>query len=146
RSIAFTFVSTAALASTALAGVLISVPAQAGTGRVSIAPASTAPASTARLAGAAGRQGVITGLVDGAAGRPLVGLCVAATGPGGTAATVTKADGRYVLAGLRPGGYTLHYSACAADGRYVDQWSGGASWPARAAIVGVAAGQVRQVG
>ena len=40
---------------------------------------------------------------------------------------MTQSDGRYVLASLRPGRYTLHFSACAAGGHYLDQWSGGAS-------------------
>ncbi len=93
--------------------------------------------------GATGGLGVITGVVGGAGGRPVVGACVVATGRGAGAMAMTRPDGRYVIAGLRPGEYTLHYSDCAAPGRYLDQWSGGAFSAAGAAPVAVSAGQVR---
>ena len=57
---------------------------------------------------------------------------------------MTGPDGRYVLASLRPGRRnTLHYSDCADPGRYLDQWSGGASWPGGAASETVAASRVK---
>ena len=38
---------------------------------------------------------------------------------------MTRPDGRYVLASLGPGRYTLaHHSDCGAPGRYLDQWLG----------------------
>ena len=86
--------------------------------------------------------GVITGVVDAVGGRPVVGACVIATARGAGSMAMTRPDGRYVLASLRPGRYTLHYSDCGAPGRYLDQWSGGASWAGGAAPVTVAAGQV----
>lgn len=92
--------------------------------------------------GATSGLGVITGIVDGEGGRPVVGACVVATGRGVGSIAMTRPDGRYVLASLRPGRYTLHYSDCGAPGRYLDQWSGGASWAGGAEPVTIAAGQV----
>ncbi len=96
-----------------------------------------------RPAASAG-MGVITGVVDGAGGRPVTGVCVIATGGAGAMA-MTGPDGRYFLASLRPGTYTLHYADCADPGRYLDQWSGGASGPGGAASVTVAAGRVKSL-
>lgn len=84
----------------------------------------------------------ITGVVDGDGGRPVVGACVIATARGAGSIAMTRPDGRYVLASLRPGRNALHYSDCGAPGRYLDQWSGGASWAGGAAPVTVAAGRV----
>ncbi len=89
--------------------------------------------------------GVITGVVDGAAGRPVTGACVIATGRTAGAMAMTGTDGRYVLTSLRPGSYTLHYTDCADPGRYLEQWSGGASWPGSAASVTVAASRVKSL-
>jgi hypothetical protein len=132
-------VSTVTILGTALAATLISAPAQASGAN----PARPHP----NTAGAAARNdvGIMSGVVDGAGGRPLTGACVVATGPGGSVLAMTQTDGRYIFGGLRPGRYTLHYSACAAGGQYVDQWSGGASWPGGAAAVTVTSGQARQL-
>ena len=97
------------------------------------------PAGTAGL-------GVLTGVVDGADGRPVAGACVIATGRRTGAMAMTQPNGRYVLGSLRPGSYTLHYSDCTAQGRYLDQWSVGASRVGGAAPVTVAAGQVKVLG
>ncbi|HWF81790.1 MAG TPA: carboxypeptidase-like regulatory domain-containing protein [Streptosporangiaceae bacterium] len=136
--------STVTILGTALAAALLSAPAQAsGSG----ANTGTSPRTHLSLSAAtapAGEDGVIAGVVDGTGGMPLTGVCVVATGSGGSTAAVTRSDGRYSIAGLRPGGYTLHYSACAAGSRYADQWSGGASWPGGAATVTVARGQARE--
>jgi Carboxypeptidase regulatory-like domain len=59
--------------------------------------------------------GTLTGVVVGADGRPLVGACVTAIGAPGRATTMTRADGRYVLGGLRHGRYLLRYAACASE-------------------------------
>jgi Carboxypeptidase regulatory-like domain len=96
--------------------------------------------------GAAAGLGVLTGTVDNTRGRPVAGACVIATGRGAGAMAMTQPDGRYVLGSLRPGSYQLHYSDCSASGRYLDQWSGGASWAGSAATVTVVAGQVRTAG
>jgi len=139
---------TATIGVTALAAALISAPALAsGHGARAGHPAHPHPslAAAARFAGLRDANGVIAGVVDGAGGRPLTGACVVATGPGGSAFAMTQSDGRYILGDLHPGRYTLHYSACAADGGYMDQWSGGASSPASAAAVTIARGQAREI-
>src|SRR5258708_30985714 len=64
--------------------------------------------------GATAGLGVITGVVDADGGRPVVGACVIATGRGGGSIAMTRPDGRYVLASLRPGRYTPPSSGCAA--------------------------------
>jgi hypothetical protein len=137
QPVALRAASTITILGTALAAVLISAPAQARP--------HPSLAGAASFAAPREEAGVITGVVDGARGRPLTGACVVATGPGGSVLAVTLSDGRYSLGGLRPGGYTLHYSACGADGQYVDQWSGGASWPGGAATVTIARGQAREL-
>lgn len=99
----------------------------------------------AGLASTAVHPGVITGIVRGTGGAALSAACVTATGPAGATMAMSRPDGRYVLTGLRPGRYTLHYSDCAEPGRYFDQWSGGAIWPANAAAVSIGSGQVRDI-
>src|SRR5215469_4069479 len=94
---------------TALAAALISAPAQA--------LPHPSLAAAARFTAPSEEAGVITGVVDGARGGPLTGACVVATGPGGSVLAVTLSDGRYSLGDLRPGRYTLHYSACGAGGQ-----------------------------
>ncbi len=49
--------------------------------------------------------GVITGFVKGVGGAPVGGVCVTATATGSarTVMAASRADGRYVLAGLHPG-------------------------------------------
>jgi protocatechuate 3,4-dioxygenase beta subunit len=148
QTVALRAAGTATISVTALAAALISAPAQAsGHGARSWHPAHPHPslAAAARFAELRDANGVIAGVVDGAGGRPLTGACVVATGAGGSAFAMTQSDGRYSLGGLRPGRYTLHFSACAAGGRYMDQWSGGASSPASAATVTIARGQAREL-
>ncbi|HEX9034976.1 MAG TPA: carboxypeptidase-like regulatory domain-containing protein [Streptosporangiaceae bacterium] len=164
RSIALT------LASATVASGLTIVPAHASTAHARAALASTPATSrpgtrhsalAQALAAQAAMQaigarlgtpvsavtspGIITGLVTTPSHAPLTGACVVAAGKAGSAMAMTKSDGRYVIAGLRPGSYTLHFSDCSAPGRYLDQWSGGASLPVHAALVTVTPGQVRAV-
>src|SRR5712692_1802820 len=92
----------------------------------SAAPVAAAQANGRSHAGAGAARrvatGMITGVVLGAAGRPLAGVCVSATrqviasesaaGVAGvpTAATArTSARGEYFIAGLSPGGYSLSF-------------------------------------
>jgi hypothetical protein len=95
------------------------LPAQAGgiasagnRGGVNMTSTAHLPAALAAITAASHRLGTLTGVVVGLDGRPLSGACVTATGAAGTATTMTRNDGRYVLAGLRPGRYALRYAAC----------------------------------
>jgi hypothetical protein len=142
RSVIFRVASAITILGTALATALIAAPAQARPAAPASASRTAATAAATSPGAATSPAGLITGIVDGVGARPLTGVCVSATGPWGSTQAVTLSDGRYVLGGLRPGGYTLHYSACAARG-YVDQWSGGASWPGGAKTVTLAPGQGR---
>ncbi len=146
RSGALWAASTVTILGTALATAVFPAPAQASRSGAHIGhpvrPVSSL-AGAAQAAALRSATGVISGVVDGVGGRPLTGVCVIATGPGGSSLAVTRSDGRYILGGLRPGGYTLHYSGCAVAGQYVDQWSGGASLPVNATTVSVANGQSR---
>jgi hypothetical protein len=143
--------STFTIFGTALATVLISAPAQASisaadTGHsITMRSNATTVAHSVPSVPSARGVGAITGVVDGAGGKPLTGACVVASGAGSSVLAVTTSDGRYTLTGLLAGSYTLRYSACAARGNYADQWSGGASWPDSAAKVSIAAGQEREL-
>src|SRR5215472_7993623 len=90
------------------------------------------------------RTGAITGVVRSMAGSPFAGACVSAAGPAGRASAETKADGRYLLSGLRPGRYALRVLPCArairAAGRQVVSL-----WPGTPGVVAVRAGQVATV-
>jgi len=77
---------------------------------------------------------------------PLAGVCVHATAAPGSVLTVSQPDGRYVLAGLRPGRYLLHFVDCAQPGRYLDQWSGGVPTPGQAEAWQVRADQAATMG
>jgi hypothetical protein len=150
RSSAITVAFATAVAGLTIVGGLGPLPAEAR-------PAPAAPSLTARpsvrpavvsaiAARARTRDGVITGVIAGAHNRPLTGACVIAVGPAGSSIAMTARDGRYVLAGLRPGQYKLHFSDCSDAGRYLDKWSGGAASPQGAVPVAVAVGQVRDAG
>jgi hypothetical protein len=115
---------------TALATALISAPAQA-----SISSAPSAPSAPFASAPFAHGVGAITGIVDGAGGKPLTAACVVASGQGRSVLAVTTSDGRYTLTGLAAGSYTLRYSGCAAGGAYTDS----------SAKVSIAAGQGREL-
>ena len=142
--------STFTIFGTALATVLISAPAQASpsvayTGHSVTMTSKVHPVPSVPAAPSARGAGAITGVVDGAGGKPLTAACVVASGPSGSVLAVTTSDGRYTLSGLQPGRYTLRYSACAAGGNYADQWWGGTAWPDSAAKVSIAAGQEREL-
>jgi hypothetical protein len=93
----------------------------------------------ARAPGTSGvSTGTISGLMRTPAGTPLAGVCLTATGPAGVAAATSGSDGRYRLAGLRPGSYQVRLSECA-DLR--DRPLIGASWPGLPAMVSVRAGR-----
>jgi hypothetical protein len=91
------------------------------------------------------RQGVITGRVAGSGGQPIAGACVTAVSTGRSVTTAAAPDGTFRLAGLAAGNYALEYRDCAAAGRYLTAWSGGAATQSTAAHVRITAGQVRHV-
>ncbi len=68
---------------------------------------------------------IVTGTVRNSAGRPLMDICVTAFGTAGDKFAATKADGRFVLAGLRPGKYELEYRSCGGAAQYRTAWYGG---------------------
>ncbi|HYK33764.1 MAG TPA: carboxypeptidase-like regulatory domain-containing protein [Streptosporangiaceae bacterium] len=76
------------------------------------------------------RTGMLTGVVRSGTGRPLAAACVHAFGPAGDASAVTRADGRYLLTGLRPGHYRLRAGLCGTARQtpghlpVVSQWRG----------------------
>jgi hypothetical protein len=86
-------------------------------GGVNMASTAHIPAALAAITGARHRHGTLTGVVVGVDGRPVTGACVTATSAAGDAMAMTRADGRYVLTGLRPGRYALRYTGCASAPR-----------------------------
>jgi Carboxypeptidase regulatory-like domain len=89
--------------------------------------------------------GAIAGSVVGFDGQPVAGACVTAVGSGRSITAAAAPDGTFRLAGLPAGSYALEYRDCAAAGRYLTTWSGGAVAQGTAARVQVAAGQMRDV-
>ncbi len=85
--------------------------------------------------------GGLTGIVQGAAGGLVRGICVTATGAAGTASATTGTDGRYQLTGLPAGSYKVSYRDCGVAPRYFEQWSGGADLAGSAVPVIVRFGQ-----
>jgi hypothetical protein len=73
---------------------------------ISLAGPASAATSPTVIAQALSTQGTLTGRVVDARGNPLAAATVAATGPGGTRSTTSKADGSYIL-NLPAGAYTL---------------------------------------
>ncbi|MHB1595167.1 MAG: carboxypeptidase regulatory-like domain-containing protein [Streptosporangiaceae bacterium] len=108
--------------------------ASAATGTAVAAVATTVPARAAAarpptLATARPAQGIVTGVVRGG-GRPLVGVCVTATGPAGRSAAMTTTGGWYLLSGLTPGRYSFGYRDCAHPGSYLPGSFGAPGRPA----------------
>jgi hypothetical protein len=93
--------------------------------------------------GSAAATGAITGSAQAANGQPLEGVCVSAYGLSGHAFAATQADGRFLLAGLKPGAYQLRYSGCADTSQYLSQWYGGAAERTAARSVMVSASALR---
>jgi hypothetical protein len=88
------------------------------------------------------RTGVLTGVVRSALGGPFAGACVSAAGPAGAARAVTRADGRYLLTGMRPGRYRLRAGLCAMGRRVAGGYPVISVWPGLPATVTVRAGQI----
>ena len=82
--------------------------------------------SAAAAAAAAAQAGALTGTVVGPADIPLAGICVTAAGPGGSRVTRTDTSGRYVVAGLPAGSFTVRFADCASPDSYVPEaYAGG---------------------
>lgn len=82
--------------------------------------------------------GSVAGTVT-AAGSPLAGICVDASGQSGSGFARTSGDGSYRLGGLASGSYQVSFSACD-GGDYLRQWYDGADSPDQAKSVAVTAG------
>ena len=108
-------------------------------GSRSHSPSVTVGMSASRPSTSTG-TGVITGVVRSMAGRPFAAACVSAAGPAGSASAETKADGRYLLSGLRPGRYALRVLPCATATRAAGR-SVVSLWPGMPGEVAVRAGQ-----
>lgn len=86
------------------------------------------------------RTRALTGVINDLAGVPFAGACVTATGPSGSARAVSRADGRYMLTGLRPGRYELRAGVC--TGARNAGSTVAILWPRQSSMVSVRAGQV----
>src|SRR6185437_15846683 len=121
----------------ALAGLMAAQERRPGT-RFPVAPVGAARAAQVS---ARARTGIITGLVKSAAGQSVGDACVSAVGSAGNADARTKANGRYLLSGLRPGRYRVRVGSCPA-GRAVTGSPMISLWPGLAGTVAVRAGQL----
>jgi hypothetical protein len=127
---------TVATAAGLLAALAITAPAQAATAGASSPrlAAAALPLSAAQMRADLRRHdeaqqaaSILTGVVRTARGAPAESVCVTAYGPSGASSAVTKADGRYVITGLRAGQYQVEYRGCGGSGAasYLPQWYGG---------------------
>jgi hypothetical protein len=94
------------------------------------------------LRGAAARlghaDGALTGVVRDMTGRPVAGACITATGPSGKVIARSRADGRYILPGLRSGQYAVSISNCATSATAAAETY---LWPGLPAKVALGIGQ-----
>jgi hypothetical protein len=93
-------------------------PGRSAAGRPAVSRAVPSAAAAAR---ALGQDGSLTGIVEGAAGVPLPGICVTATGTGGRHQERSSAAGRYVFTGLATGAFSVSYRDCASPDSYAAQ-------------------------
>ena len=139
-------VQSLAIASAVLGLSLAALPATASTPAVAAAavqrtaraprhdqPANAAPtpaqlgalARAERVRALTGQTGAIAGIVRGADGAPRANVCVTASGPTGTRTAFSRANGGFLISGLRFGAYRVRYRGCSPIGRFVGQWYGG---------------------
>lgn len=105
-------------------------------------PMAPAGAASAAQVSEHARTGIITGLVRSAAGRPFGDACVSAAGPVGSAIARTRANGRYLLTGLRPGRYRMRVDSCTTSRRAATRSPVISLWPGLPDAVAVRAGQI----
>lgn len=93
-------------------------------------------------------SGSISGMVTNRAGKPLARVCVQASTPGastptffffGPGFTLTKKNGSYVLPGMAPGSYVIHFFDCA-NQTYGSRWYQNTASPQSATQVTVTPG------
>src|SRR6266851_5499452 len=137
--------TTAGLAFPANAGV--PMPAAPAARQLAGSHRDLAPVHGMVIGQARANPGAVTGRVRDIAGRPLVRICVTATGYGRRSSALTTSGGRFLIPGLRSGSYILRYSDCTSSPRrYFDQWPGGPALPARTRPVRVGAGETVRAG
>ncbi len=119
------------LGATAAAGPALAGSTVAGAAGSHTPAAAKLPLSAAQLRAdqraremTAKSGGSITGIAETAAGTPLAGICVTAYGPAGQKSAVTRQAGQFLLSGLRPGRYQLHYRSCDPAAPYLPEWYG----------------------
>lgn len=122
----------------ALAG-LMAAEARLHGPRLPMAPAG---AASAAQVSAHARTGIITGLVRSPAGTPVGDACVSAAGSADNAIARTRANGRYLLTGLRPGRYRVRLGRCTTTGRATAGSPVISLWPGLTGAVTVRAGQL----
>jgi len=88
-------------------------------------------------------NGALTGTVRGLDGRPAAGACVTATGPSGMVLARSRANGRYILPGLRSGQYAISISNCAGTAVSASAAPGTYLWPRLPVKVALGTGQVK---
>ncbi|HEX6930702.1 MAG TPA: carboxypeptidase-like regulatory domain-containing protein [Streptosporangiaceae bacterium] len=109
-----------------------------GTSQQRAAAGAALRAAIARATGPA--DGVLTGIVRDLDGRPVSGACVTATGPSGSVIARSRANGRYLLPGLRSGQYVVHITGCANSRGAIPRTY---LWPRLPASVSLGTGQVK---
>ena len=93
---------------------------------------------------AAGRaNSALTGVVRGLGGQPVAGACVTATGPSGTVVARSRANGRYILPGLRSGDYAVYIGTCAGTAATASAAPQTYVWPQLPATVALGTGQTK---
>jgi len=118
--------STTAAAATAATRQAATVAAHAHGGKPASVKLRLASApSAAAAARHIGQAGLISGIVVGPAAIPLGGICVAAqragSGLGSVRLARTSGDGRYLIADLSPGEYSVSFSDCSNPDGYLGQ-------------------------
>ncbi|MDA8279767.1 MAG: carboxypeptidase regulatory-like domain-containing protein, partial [Actinomycetota bacterium] len=100
----------------------------------------TSTSSPTRISATMQTGGTISGTVTDSSGTDLSGICVSATGSGGSAygSAATLSDGTYTVTGLPFGSYTVEFSVgCGSSGNYAAQFYDNVTSALQAAAVSV---------